>query len=81
MKNPSELFNLPVIGVINTIPLSIKITTNSSNEVKEEVIEPDFFEIIEKAESFYICNAWYDESKKKPLLISFNLVQEELLIK
>lgn len=81
MRSPSENFNLPIIGVIKTTPLTMKMTNSTSEQVQETIINSDYYEIIEKFDTFYVCNHWYDYSKNKPLLISTSLVEELIIIR
>lgn len=78
MKNqtPAEFFKLPILGKLKTKSLIMHDTISN----KDHEIPSEEYHIIYIEDKYYVCNQWYDESKKKPQLISKELVESiELL--
>lgn len=74
--NPSEYFNLPVIGKI--------IVKYPFGDDKDKTTEYEFIDFqdqstSDKQWSVYVCNKWYKEYKHIPQLIMTDFVIEEII--
>lgn len=74
-KSPSEVFNLPVIGTIETKELEVE--WEDQNGKKEKVkYKSETYEVIHEDEHRYVCNEWYKEHKQIPQLIPKSQVKK-----
>lgn len=72
---PSEYFKKEVIGKIVTKTLKIQVH-DQRIELKESTHLVIEIETSPNNTKIYICNEWYKEYKKIPLIISEDLVKE-----
>lgn len=67
---PTEFFKNKPIGVIKTLPITVKI---DNKPITYESIEYEVLDV--QDDEYFVCNFWYDESKKKPLVVHVDMVE------
>jgi len=80
-KTPSQEFNLPVLGTIETKPLSVTMTNQTTGEDTVMEFKPETYEVLGESQTAYVCNQWYKEHKKIPQLIPKDQVKKFTKIK
>ena len=71
-KTPSEQYNLPVIGTIETKELQMN-STDKDGKQEHVTIPAEKYEVIKELKDAYVCNQWYKNNV--PQLVSKSMVK------
>lgn len=70
---PEQFYQIPIMGIIETAELKMEIIHEDGRH-EEKKIPPAIYEVLAENDVFYVTNVWDDENKKKPLIVSKDIV-------